>query len=800
MTIRNQEALDERANNLGTFNGIELVLVTLPPTPAQAILEVHFYNSNQISSILNNFNTGSKRARDIFPITGGHRILGGALAGQVQVVKIEPHPNDGKVLCLTVEPIGDYSTYTLSVVHQDIDPIFSEIEFKFRPGCFNNCPPDWDAPPAPKPDPAIDYLAKDYDSFRHTLVSWMINRVPGWEPTSEADLDQVLLELFSAAADELSDYQDRVMNEAYLATARKRVSLARHARLMDYHIHQGNQASTWLALTVDTAHKLQAGFQVATGGDLAGSSSVAFITRREQEVDPLLNDISLYTWSDSVPALAAGTTSADLEFSTKTNAEKVQDLIRDGRITHLLIEERLNPLTGEARGRDPTKRQLLKLLPGDEGAEAKQDLVASPSAWFVQVRWEEKDGLTSDYCFTVDCPGGKVNDVSLFQGNLVPAYHGRSQTFAFKDPETPLTNPNELHYQRTRDQEALCRLPDGPLAYQDTPPGGVSPPESTLEVEVEVDGQRERWDEVISLIHSDASDERGDHFVVETDEEGRSLLRFGNGTNGKKLPEDAIVRCTYQLARGLDGNVGADSLENFDKGAFPEVDSCWNPFDVTNGRAPEPIDEIIRRVPEAYRHRQLRAVTLKDYVDRAEELPEISRASARYMWTGSWRTVRVTIDPVGTTILTPELREDVARYLDAVRLIGEDLEIRPPQFVPLDILVSLCVAPDYWPEDVRFVLEQEFSDGYTSDGRAAFFHPDRWTFGQELRASQIIGRAQSVEGVDHVIGVKMKRWNEVTPGTADLIEVRPNEILQVRNDPDHMERGFIKFDLEGGRQ
>ena len=80
--------------------------------------------------------------------------------------------------------------------------MFSGIEFKFRPGCFNNCPPEWDRPPRPTPEPAINYLAKDYDSFRHTLISWMSGRVPGWEPTSEADLDQTILELFSAAADE----------------------------------------------------------------------------------------------------------------------------------------------------------------------------------------------------------------------------------------------------------------------------------------------------------------------------------------------------------------------------------------------------------------------------------------------------------------------------------------------------------------------------------------------------------------------------------------------------------------------
>jgi hypothetical protein len=78
-----------------------------------------------------------------------------------------------------------------------------------------------------------------------------MSHLPGWNSTSEADLDQVLLELFSVAADELSDYQDRVMNEAYLVTSKKRVSLARHARLMNYFIHQGNQAQTIVALNVN---------------------------------------------------------------------------------------------------------------------------------------------------------------------------------------------------------------------------------------------------------------------------------------------------------------------------------------------------------------------------------------------------------------------------------------------------------------------------------------------------------------------------------------------------------------------
>jgi len=840
MAIHNQEALDKRADNLGAhnLNGLKFVLVTLHPVsnPTEAHLEVHFYNNKEISNILAD-TQGPSHTRDpslIFPISGGHRISGGLASDQVKVTAISGNPTD-TFLELTVKPIGDYSTYTLSIDYQNIDPVFSEIHFKFRPGCFNtDCAPDWKPAPEPKLDPAINYLAKDYDSFRHTMIAAMMERVPGWQPSSEADLDQVLLELFSAAADELSDYQDRVMNEAYLSTARKRVSLARHARLMDYHIHQGNQASTWLAVKLKNDKKLDIpksnpedgliDLTVWSGSeDINAGSSVIFVTRTlvtqtQQHMHFLLNQMGLYTWGGSIPTLAAGDTTADLKLTDGTNAitdkasaVKVQNLIRSGQIRYLLVQENLNPVTGEIPGRDPGKRQLLRLLPGEQGAKAKYDpytetVVGNPftAQWFVRVRWEEEDKLRSNYCFAIDCTNGKVEDVSLFYGNLVEVYQGLPVTAVFKEP-TPNPNEGELYYEKTERWGAICKLPQGPLAYKDTPPGGEIPPESTLKIDVIPPGSSsEEWDERINLIHSNENDA---HFIVETDEMGESLIRFGNGRsyfttalNGKRLPDGAEVHCLYQIGIGTDGNIGADKLFNFNKNNFSEIVECWNPFEVTNGRAPEPVAEIIRRVTEAYRFRQLRAITLKDYADRASELPGVSNATARYAWTGSWRTVQVTIDPEGTTTLDEKLRKEIELYLDAVRLIGEDLEIRPPRFVPLEIHVSLCVLPDYWPEDIKYLLEQEFSDGFTKSGDMAFFHPDRWTFGQELWASQIIGRIQSVEGVDHVITVSMKRWNEVTPGTDALIELRHNEIIQVKNDPDHMEKGFMDFDIRGGRQ
>jgi hypothetical protein len=399
---------------------------------------------------------------------------------------------------------------------------------------------------------------------------------------------------------------------------------------------------------------------------------------------------------------------------------------------------------------------------------------------------------------------------------VVEVYHGREVKTIFKEPGTDLEN-GEYYFERIerkiqrinkkggRDNNlewVVCRLPENPLAYKKTLPGGDKPPKSTLEIKIKIKGSiiYDLWNEQISLIHSKDGDGTGNHFVVETNEEANSLVRFGNGVNGKKLPKGSEVVCLYQVSGRVDGNVGADTIINFNNNVFEKIERCWNPFDVTDGRDPEPVAEIIRRAPEAYRSKQLRAVTLKDYIDRAEELPEVQRASARYVWTGSWRGVQIAIDPRGTDELKDEVRERIMLHLDAVRLIGEDLEIRPPRFVPLEINVSLCIHPEYWPEDIKYILEQEFSDKFTPEGKNGFFHPDNWTFGQELRESQIMGRIQSIQGIDHVLEVIMRRWNEATPGTDAILKLRPNEIIQVKNDADNMENGFIFFDVRGGRK
>lgn len=467
--VLSQDHADDRADVLAShnLNGLRLALVTLPagPNPDHADIDLRFFNDLHVAAILAEITLDPARAGQIFRVRGGTRIPAGSATGQVRVTAVAGI--DTTRLSLRIEPVGDYSTYTLELVWDAsrIDPFFSTLGFKFRPGCFtNDCAPTLPGRPL-APGPVIDYLAKDYDSFRHTLMTAMAERVPGWQSTSEADHDQVLIDLFAAAADELSDFQDRVMNEAYLATTRKRVSLARHARLVDYHLHQGNQASTWLAVEVlaglapFTLNDQE--LVVWTGANPELPESVFFASHQRslepaqrQRFDPLLNRLRLHTWRNAQPALRAGSTRADLvptvAGAAQPEADALRDLVQNGLLREILIAEQLNPLTGNLPGRSRAKRQLLRLQSGPAAAQTIHDPVTN--TWLVRVHWRAEDALRFDYSFTTFCNGNPVEDISMFFANLVPVYEGRPMVVHFYQPGTslPTEAPTVKHryYQR----------------------------------------------------------------------------------------------------------------------------------------------------------------------------------------------------------------------------------------------------------------------------------------------------------------------------------------------------------------
>ncbi len=197
-------------------------------------------------------------------VTGGPR----AKPVHVNAVTVQTFgadATDDDYLEVTVTPPGDFSRYTLALDESRLrqalagredyrdrfDPFYARAEFTFRPDCPTGGGPGDACAPAPdRPEPVIDYLARDYGGFRQLLFDRLALVAPGWKERHVPDLGVALVELLAYVGDHLSYYQDAVATEAYLGTARLRTSVRRHVRLIDYPMHDGCNARAWVWVEV----------------------------------------------------------------------------------------------------------------------------------------------------------------------------------------------------------------------------------------------------------------------------------------------------------------------------------------------------------------------------------------------------------------------------------------------------------------------------------------------------------------------------------------------------------------------
>jgi hypothetical protein len=203
--------------------------------------------------------------------------------------------------------------------------------------------------------------------------------------------------------------------------------------------------------------------------------------------------------------------------------------------------------------------------------------------------------------------------------------------------------------------------------------------------------------------------------------------------------------------------------------------------------------------PQAFRTQE-RAVTEADYVQKTEMHPEVQKAAAKFYWTGSWYTVYIIIDRKGGLDIDDAFKETIRLHLEQYRMAGYDLEIRQPRYVPLHIIINVCVKPGYFKNEVKKNLLQVFSSGVVAGGANGFFHPDNFTFGQSLYLSHIYKEAMAIAGVASIEVKQFKRWAK-NPGTElkdGLLKPSELEILRLDNDPSLPENGKIEFILSGG--
>ncbi|MFG1793095.1 putative baseplate assembly protein [Nocardia sp. NPDC049149] len=774
-------------------------------------------------------------------VVGGRRITEIRVTGFSICANEDPERDD----CLTVEldRPGDHSCYRLEVVeadeygyptatrHHGFDPRYYALEFNFKV----DCPSELDCLPAPCPPPAwaqpdIRYLAKDYQSFTELLLDRMAVLAPGWRERSAADMYVMLLEVLAYVGDQLSYRQDAIATEAYLTTARLRTSVRRHARLVDYRMHEGASARAWVV--IETSHDLDApkAFVTDVAALLADAapimkpealeriSSADYLWFEPVWARPIRKDrstIYFYTWGDGDCCLPAGTTSATLIDVVDDCGDSTLGLAA-GDV--LVFEEILGPGTGLDADADLTHRHAVRLT------EVRRDTDPLTDTAIVEIAWGAADALPFAMCLSAIGPPPEcavLDPVSVVRGNVVLVDHGR--TTCEELGEVPIVSrvepcqdgcPDPPVLRPGRYRPALTGIP---LSYRmpfapDAPAAAITvdAPRAALaqlRLTSTDHGVKARWEPRPDLLDSGPGDR---HLVVETDDEAIVHLRFGDDTLGRAPAATERFRADYRVGAGPVGNVGPDSIRHLicdDLVSGAEV-RVHNPLPAVGGLAPESVVEVKKFAPRAMHRDRQRAITPADYAELTmRDFPaRVQRAAAEQRWTGSWYEMRVGVDSFGAFDPCPDLLAAIAARLDHYRRIGHDVAVAPAINVGLEIDMRICVAEGYRRADVARILHARLGSRRLSDGTLGMFHPDAVTFGASVAASTMVAAAAAVAGVGNAEVTRLRRYGQSTvPADAKdlpdngVLRMGPMEVPRLDNDPAAPEHGILRLDLRGGR-
>lgn len=780
-----------------TRNGIDFVEIA---SSDETTLRVHFLNSVPVQGMI----------ADGFPtITGGETIRTVSVKAINDATDWSVDADGNQLLTLVVGAPGDFSFYTLTIKSESVDEFFDHATFSFKALCDSDLdcePPPPECPVLPDNTPPIDYLAKDFLSFRKALSDFSALRYPEWQERSEADFGVMFMEALCSLADDLSYTQDRIAAEASLLTATQRRSIVRHARLVDYEPRPATAARVLLRFEVDaTITSIPVGTRVSAqtpdAGTIQFETGTGMMDKSVYPVSDKWNSIEPYFWDDSQKCLRARST----EMWVLGHGKQFVD----GQL--LLID---TPAKFPA---DPPVREIVHLVVDLTKQYEHVDHVYGNNVTLIT--WRPEDALKFDHDISLD---GSGKSRTMVAGNLVPASEGTrfSESFAIdaapaSTPEMPLAvvrqGPNSAPpdgivplYQYT--------LNNGPLAWLDDPEVGPLP-----EVFLQEGAALEEWLWYRRLLDAEtfesaftldtarfrriARNSDGLTFTQDYDGVEGDTIRFGDGLFGAIPDGPTFFLITYRVGGGATGNVAADTIQKLDLSVPSGILSVTNPFAAAGGADPESDERVRRLAPQEFRATQFRAVRSEDYVKAAKTLGWVSNAGTVFRWTGSWLTVFTTADPKGTEEISIANQIELINLLNRYRLAGYESYTPRPRFASLDLEIKVCAQPQAFRGDVEAAILAALGTRTFADGTGGFFSPDKFTFGSILERSSLEAAIQAAYGVAGVVCI-MYRQRGVHPAYVvmpETVRVASDQILRVDNDSSRPEAGSLKVTVEGGK-
>lgn len=249
------------------------------------------------------------------------------------------------------------------------------------------------------------------------------------------------------------------------------------------------------------------------------------------------------------------------------------------------------------------------------------------------------------------------------------------------------------------------------------------------------------------------------HYRVITDQEGRSVLRFGDGIFGNKLSPNDTISVTYRTGGGTVGNIPANTLTTLvDPSTF--ITSVNNPTAFSGG-ADEPSSDQLRQIIPASLRTLERAVTLQDYADiLLANFSNVSKTSSEINTDRTAADINIYVVPSGSSITpissNPTLLANLNSFLDKRKAVTTTFEIKDAfgiqVRIALEIFAQSGVSRAEIENSVKAVLQAFFDlESGDIDGTGS-------KFAQKINLGTIYDLIGTVAGIDRF---EIKEFNYI---------------------------------------
>ncbi len=248
-----------------------------------------------------------------------------------------------------------------------------------------------------------------------------------------------------------------------------------------------------------------------------------------------------------------------------------------------------------------------------------------------------------------------------------------------------------------------------------------------------------QWTEVNSFVDSESADT---HYLAEPLEDGRTVIRFGNGQNGAMPPANSAIICEYRVVGEARGNIKADTLKTVEAGPSEiKLISATNLTDATGGADRESLEHA-----KIYAPLKTMAMERLGNLSDVERFCEMQAGVARAHATAIGNVIQISIVPDGGGVPSAGLKSAVQAAVADLLMMGYSASVVDPDYVTVAVDVDVWGMPGYLSSDVQssiVTMLNNLFDPLSKDANGVYVND----FGQAFPMNRLISNLANMASI-----------------------------------------------------